>query len=83
MTGAAFSTIAGYGSSQVLTDGSVKEMSISNLLGLILVELRTMNDMHREAYNIEDDLPSLREATTTAIVNKSEFAPSSTISNPS
>jgi hypothetical protein len=79
----AFSLTSGYGNPSALTDGSMKEIPISNLLGLILVELRVMNELHAEAYGSKDTVRSLREATPTEVVNTSELAPSTTISNPS
>lgn len=79
----AFSLVSGYGNPQALTDGSVKEIPVSQLLGLILVELRVMNELHAEAYGSRDTVRSLREALPTVVVNTSELAPSTTISNPS
>ena len=74
--------VAGYGNPETFTSGSIKTLEMNQLLGLILVELRIANEMHREAYGLADTTDDLREAVFSALVNTAEIAPDTSISSP-
>lgn len=56
----AYSTVPGYGNILPLSDGSVKNMSETQLLGLIYNELRILNELVRIGLNIPDETDSFR-----------------------
>lgn len=56
----AYSLVAGYGNVQPLSDGSVKNMSETQLLGLIYNELRILNELVRIGLNVTDETDSFR-----------------------
>ena len=71
----AYSLTGGYGTPQTLSDGSIKENPTYQMLNLILIELRTMNEILMLGLNVEDETASWRtDASLTA---------PSTLTNPS
>jgi hypothetical protein len=60
MTASAYSLVSGYGNVQVLSDGSMKNVSEAQLLGLIYNELRILNELVRIGLNIPDETDSFR-----------------------
>jgi len=60
MANQAYSLVSGYGNVQALSDGSVKNMSDSQLLGLIYNELRILNELIRIGLNVPDETDSFR-----------------------
>lgn len=72
---AAYSLTGGYGNPQVLSDGSLKEIPISQMLGLIYNELRIMNELLTIGLNIPDETDSFR--------NDSGYQAPTTLTTPS
>jgi hypothetical protein len=60
MSGQAYSTTAGYGGPQILPDGSIREVPVAQLLGLVYNELRILNELIRIGLNIPDETDSFR-----------------------
>lgn len=58
----------------VLNDGSLQVLQVTQLLGLILVELRALNEMYASANNQMDELESIRADST--------YAASTSLTNP-
>jgi len=71
---AAFSTTSGYGTPLSLSDGSLKEIPVTKLLGLILTELQVTNAMLREGLGLADSVESYRADAS--------FVTATTLTNP-
>lgn len=78
-----FPGVQGYGNPETFSSGSIKTLEMNQLLGLILVELRMMNEMVREGFNLSENTEDFREAAFSDLYSEAEIAPSTTISNPS
>lgn len=72
---AAFNTTGGYGTPRVLADGSVQELPIGQLLGLILKELQIQSELLRTGLGVADDIAVYRADPA--------FAAPTTLTNPS
>ena len=71
---AAFNTVGGYGTPRVLADGSLQELPVGQLLGLILKELQIQNEILRTGLGVADDLAAYRADPA--------FAAPTTLTNP-